>query len=420
MITSKKLFVFSCLVLLCLLFSVDQAFSLDTVKLYNGTILTGEIIEDDEEFILLKMKENRFTLFKTDIEKIYREFNADMVLMATIGQEPLSDDNDLSPLVGQYFKSIQLFYKTKNQTALLPYITESLLFAKHELSDRLFINDIPQWIVYVKPGDVKLVSSIIDEKNAVLIAEGTIDAHLADKETPIPYELTEKEKSYLEEPVNFKKRFLLTVFMEKEELLWKMVRVRTDIYKDPRYTSHIIKEIDYISAGYQMQCNRSSDVSECMAPLADNDYLKLVCHECMAMKNLDISACDNISKIVESENKRMQKIGYFKLRVEICKSRIAFLTGNPDICGTLIDQDKYGYNPQKDCYKSLEGFNYLTDKNLYQLDSDNDYLTNVQELYFNTSVASKDTDGDGKSDYEEVQAMTNPLGEGKLGDHLLK
>jgi len=34
------------------------------------------------------------------------------------------------------------------------------------------------------------------------------------------------------------------------------------------------------------------------------------------------------------------------------------------------------------------------------------------------NIYSLDSDGDGKSDFEEVEAMANPLGAGRLGDHL--
>jgi len=34
------------------------------------------------------------------------------------------------------------------------------------------------------------------------------------------------------------------------------------------------------------------------------------------------------------------------------------------------------------------------------------------------NIYSLDSDGDSKSDFEEVEAMANPLGAGRLGDHL--
>ncbi|MCB8555998.1 thrombospondin type 3 repeat-containing protein [Streptococcus vestibularis] len=48
-------------------------------------------------------------------------------------------------------------------------------------------------------------------------------------------------------------------------------------------------------------------------------------------------------------------------------------------------------------------------KNMYTQDSDNDGLTDAQELALGTNPLSLDTDGDGQTDLEEVQRDLNPI-----------
>lgn len=47
-------------------------------------------------------------------------------------------------------------------------------------------------------------------------------------------------------------------------------------------------------------------------------------------------------------------------------------------------------------------------------DIDQDGLANSEEAFYGTDPERADTDGDGFSDYEEVQGGYNPLGEGRL------
>ncbi|MEQ9810585.1 calcium-binding protein [Streptococcus jiangjianxini] len=48
-------------------------------------------------------------------------------------------------------------------------------------------------------------------------------------------------------------------------------------------------------------------------------------------------------------------------------------------------------------------------KSIYTLDSDNDGLTDAQELALGTDPFSSDTDSDGLTDLEEVQQGLNPI-----------
>ena len=48
-------------------------------------------------------------------------------------------------------------------------------------------------------------------------------------------------------------------------------------------------------------------------------------------------------------------------------------------------------------------------EDIYQRDSDQDGLTDAQELALGTNPLSTDSDGDGRSDLVEVEEGTNPL-----------
>ncbi len=48
------------------------------------------------------------------------------------------------------------------------------------------------------------------------------------------------------------------------------------------------------------------------------------------------------------------------------------------------------------------------------LDSDNDGLSDEEEIYYGTSINNKDTDYDGYSDFDEINNGFNPIGDGRL------
>ena len=71
--------------------------------------------------------------------------------------------------------------------------------------------------------------------------------------------------------------------------------------------------------------------------------------------------------------------------------------------------------------KAINGQNTANSKSLskeaYDLsfkDSDNDRVADAFEKYIGTNISKKDTDGDGRSDYDEITGNTNPLGPGNL------
>ena len=57
---------------------------------------------------------------------------------------------------------------------------------------------------------------------------------------------------------------------------------------------------------------------------------------------------------------------------------------------------------------------------IYTMDSDQDSLTDAQELALGTNLFSSDTDSDGLTDLEEVQQGLNPIQQGKESSYGLE
>lgn len=51
----------------------------------------------------------------------------------------------------------------------------------------------------------------------------------------------------------------------------------------------------------------------------------------------------------------------------------------------------------------------MNPKSIYEKDSDQDGLTDAQEIALGTNLQSVDTDGDGQADLEELQSGHSPL-----------
>ena len=81
---------------------------------------------------------------------------------------------------------------------------------------------------------------------------------------------------------------------------------------------------------------------------------------------------------------------------------------------------------KEDCYKiPLENHKRVClkmideDKSTGHLDSDNDGVSDGEELNYTTNPFNTDTDGDGLNDYEEIKNLgTNPIGADTDGDGL--
>lgn len=59
-------------------------------------------------------------------------------------------------------------------------------------------------------------------------------------------------------------------------------------------------------------------------------------------------------------------------------------------------------------------------KNIYKMDSDQDGLTDAQELALGTNPFSSDSDSDGLTDLEEVQQGLNPIQQRKESSYGLE
>ena len=170
-------------------------------------------------------------------------------------------------------------------------------------------------------------------------------------------------------------------------------------------------EIDYMNPGFH--CNFRKNPNSC-----GDDNL---CWQCFADLNWDESLCQNLDKKLEEQKKEIFKKSIAHSRNQ-CIQTVAIIKMDPKICDNLPEE---GFNSKTKCREHISRFtlasrlNYLPSINLIDVDSDKDGLTDVKERLFNTSIRNADTDGDGASDFEEIMvAFTNPLGEGRLGDHL--
>jgi len=100
---------------------------------------------------------------------------------------------------------------------------------------------------------------------------------------------------------------------------------------------------------------------------------------------------------------------------DYCLLEVATKRNDPGICD-MISKEKL----RNQCHTMAYSEDLVSTVYVDEIDTDGDGLDTFREILFNTSIANPDTDGDGVNDYEEVMVnMTNPLGEGKLGDHIV-
>jgi hypothetical protein len=207
------------------------------------------------------------------------------------------------------------------------------------------------------------------------------------------------------------------VFLVREGGTWRVDRQQIVLYHDPRAYFERVDGPEWDELGLQYHCNRTWDERACEAhdptvhPLAD------ACWACYAQLLRDRSLCERVAEDLAAANPSLfaDQIAF---RRASCQLDVAGLTGDPAICERLPDREILGRNARASCRERIAGHDFLASTNVFQLDSDRDGLTDLQEAYFNTSIGSPDTDGDGTTDYEEIMELTNPLGTGRLGDHL--
>ena len=189
-----------------------------------------------------------------------------------------------------------------------------------------------------------------------------------------------------------------TIFFVKEDGNWKIARQSFVEYKDP--TPLIVEDpVNPITFFWyaQFHANHTSSPAACAAEATWGAQ----CYRSWAVLNRDAKLCGQISSAAFGGSERAN-----------CYTDLTLLTGDPALCAQTSSADT--------CRNSVSDSAYLAYTNIYTIDSDQDGLTDLQESYFNTSIVKADTDGDGTEDGTEVKNDTNPLGKGKLGDHLIK
>lgn len=207
-----------------------------------------------------------------------------------------------------------------------------------------------------------------------------------------------------------------TLFFIKENDEWKMDKQFFVSYKDPTplFPTDVKNPITFLWHP-QFHANHTASPAECANEPQWSDH----CYWNWAVLKRDPSLCGKIFD--DSGTDKIQ--GYHSLQRFNCFQDVAQLIGDESLCeltgGDRIKTDEFFASRVKSCKASVSYRDFFANTNIYTIDSDGDGLTDMQEAYFNTSLANTDTDHDGVNDAKEVKNDRNPLGNGKLGDHLL-
>lgn len=258
--------------------------------------------------------------------------------------------------------------------------------------------------------DIRVAKEVIEEDRGILRAEwfGQPFVEIDVDRMVFPSESLDKVERKQIETRNY-----MTVFFVKERGSWKYLKSSQVSYHDPRPLFEFVdKKNDYL-LNPQHHCAFSPSAAMCSDTTHNDD----ACWACFAKLNADPALCDYLGHELE-----VQDSAFFHNHIAFmrgnCKIELVDLMGDTRVCANLPDKEILGINPQQRCLDRIKNVGFLPSTNIYTLDSDGDGLTDMREIYFNTSIASPDTDNDGQSDFDEVTAMSNPLGTGKLGDHL--
>lgn len=213
------------------------------------------------------------------------------------------------------------------------------------------------------------------------------------------------------------RQYQLVLFKKADDGEWKIFKDMSWSYNDPRPQTVKIGETKPFEGDVQRHCGFVESENSCSvmdpAVMQPND-----CYECFAKLQRRPSLCDRKASDLEAQDPEFWK-DFIASSRNGCRQSVASLVGDPSVCAAMPEKNSFGTNEKDLCLRSIEEHDFLSGANIYALDSDRDGLSDMLEIrYFNTSAANRDTDGDGSSDKAEVDAMTNPLGQGRLGDHL--
>jgi hypothetical protein len=198
---------------------------------------------------------------------------------------------------------------------------------------------------------------------------------------------------------------------------WKIYRIKSFTYKDPRPLLEPVdgwREQKYLGVQFHCDCSQENVVpgDKAFQWMNENSH-----GSCFAQLRRNASLCDRIGSLIPAQQKAFFADNTQMQQTE-CKLDVVGLIGDPRICES-IKNSKLLPNAHEQCLEKIEDYDFIPGFNIYALDSDGDGLSDLEEIeFFNTCANHPDTDGDGKTDFEEVEAMTNPLGTGRLGDHL--
>ena len=223
------------------------------------------------------------------------------------------------------------------------------------------------------------------------------------------------------EKAEIKSRFVVTILFQRVDGEWRMERQLHSSYLDPRPQFRRIEMNDaeriLDSLKPQLGCGFEGGSAMCALNDSNANPAPDQCWSCFAELRADASLCDQVAKNLETQDAEFFKDNIIINRAN-CRSAVARLTHDPAVCAAIPEDLVMGQNFRERCLNWTELHDFIPGDNFMKWDSDGDGLTDKQETFFNTSITLADTDGDGISDGDEVRALTNPLGKGKLGDHL--
>jgi len=330
------------------------------------------------------------------------------------GQSGPSHASVLFPFYQQYLTAAEAHDADKLQALSSDQSVKKQLQRLKDLKDEKQQKAMFDLVVRTQPESPEIVSEKIVEDRGLLAVQGysrgdVLEFKMDPGQVPKGYRIANNK------PVR-KRQYELILF-KRISLEWKIYRMKSFTYEDPRPTLEPIDSShEQKYAGVQFHCNFSQE--NIVPGDQQNQWMNESAHwSCFAKLHRNVSLCDRIGSLVPAQQK-----AFFAENTQMqqtqCKLDVVDLIGDPKICAS-IKNSKMMPDAQEQCLKKIEDYDFIPGLNLYSLDSDGDGLSDLQEIrFFNTSAINPDTDGDGKTDFEEVEAMTNPLGAGKLGDHL--
>ena len=339
-------------------------------------------------------------------------------LVATSSILPAQSDTSrasaLFPVYHQYVIATETHDLDKLQGLSSDQASKQQLEQLKELKDDKQQKAMLDLMVATLPDSPEIVNEKIVGDRGLLAIQGysrgdVIEFHADPSQVPKGYRIAHNK------PIR-KRQYELVLF-KKTGGDWKIYRMKSFTYEDPRPALEAIDSAhEQKYQGVQFHCGFSQE--NIVPGDKQSQWMNENTHwSCFAKLRRNAGLCDRIGSLLPPEQK-----AFFAENTQMqqaqCKLDVVDLIGDPKICAS-IKNSKMMPNAQEQCLKKIEDYDFIPGLNLYSLDSDRDGLSDLQEIqFFNTSANNRDTNGNGKTDLEEVEAMTNPLGTGKLGDHL--